>query len=265
MDSGYIHGFSDTEQERLFRQARVLAPGVFKDWDLGEAASLLEIGCGVGAELQLIRERWPHLALTGLDRSDSHLAAGRARLPADIALVRGDATAMPFPDATFDRVITIWMLEHVRDPAAVLREALRVLRPGGTIICTEVDNDTFRFNPRVDAIAHWWDAFNRFQREAGGDPFIGPKLPDLARAAGADQVESVVTHQIDSREQPARRRIWLDYIEELLLSGADNLVGAGMATAGDVDVLRAEFERLRSRNDFDFTYYAVRMSCTRRA
>ena len=261
MPEGYIHGFSERERERLFEQARVLAPGVFKDWDLDGVGSLLELGCGVGAELEIIRERWPRVRLTGIDRSAAHLAAGRRRLPRDIDLVEGDATALPFADGSFDRAITIWMLEHVPDPQAVLREALRVLKPGGTLICTEVDNATFRFEPRVEAIAAWWDRFNAFQRAAGGDPFVGPKLAHFAKCAHARAVESVVTHQIDTREQPARRRIWLDYVEDLLLSGAENLIAAGLAAEADRAALRAAFQGLRGRNDFDFTYYAVRMTC----
>ena len=262
MNERYIHGFSEQEQARLFAQARILAPGVFGGWDLSCVSNLLEIGCGVGAELEIIRERWPHVQLTGLDRSEEHLAAGRSRLPPNIELVEGDATALPFPDASFDRVITIWMLEHVPDPGTVIREALRVLKPGGKLICTEVDNDTFRFDPPSAIIASWWGRFNQFQRDAGGDPWIGPKLAELAQRAGARDVEAVVTHQIDTLQQPGRRRIWLDYIEDLLLSGAESLERAGLVSAGERAGLRSEFERLRQDERVNFTYFATRLTCS---
>ncbi len=56
----YIHGFSEAEQQRLVRQAEVLAPNVFSAFDLSPHAEVLELGCGVGAELMLMRQRWPH-------------------------------------------------------------------------------------------------------------------------------------------------------------------------------------------------------------
>ena len=47
----YIHGFSSSEQARLIRQATVLEREVFRGLDFSDAVSLLEVGCGVGAEL----------------------------------------------------------------------------------------------------------------------------------------------------------------------------------------------------------------------
>ena len=50
--------------------------------------------------------------------------------------VQGDALALPFPDATFDRVIASEVLEHIPDDVAAMRELARVLRPGGTMAVT---------------------------------------------------------------------------------------------------------------------------------
>ena len=121
MTRGYIHGFSPTEQARLMAQAELLAPSVLGGLALDPARDLLEIGCGVGAELKLIGRRWPHLRLTGLDLSETHLGAAAVHLvatpgPVGAALVRGDAYRLPFAERSFDRVLTIWMLEHVPDP-----------------------------------------------------------------------------------------------------------------------------------------------------
>ncbi len=142
----YIHGFGPAEERRLREQAAVLAPVVFKDLPLPARGRLLELGCGVGAELDLLAQLGPGLDLTGIDLSPSHLGAAQRHLGDGVALVRGDAGRLPFGDGTFDRVLTVWLLEHVRHPEAVLREALRVLKPAGRLICTEVDNASFRFS-----------------------------------------------------------------------------------------------------------------------
>jgi len=262
----YIHGFSSEEQDRLVRQAAVLEREVFRGLDLRNASTLLEIGCAVGAELQLAGRRWPHLELTGLDISHSHLEAARHVLAAEIeagrvTLVEGDAGAMPFPDDSFDRVMTIWMLEHVADPAAVLAECLRVLKPNGRLICTEVDNATFGFSPMIPVIMDWWDRFNRFQQQAGGDPFVGPKLSAIAARLNARDITEEILPIISSRNEPTRRKELLDYLDELLASGADQLRGADLAAKEDVQALHEAFQSVRADPSVHFQYHATRLTC----
>jgi len=69
--------------------------------------------------------------------------------------VHGDADALPFADASFDTVLCTQVIEHVREPAAVIAECARVLRPQGTLILSapqywevhEEPHDYFRFTP----------------------------------------------------------------------------------------------------------------------
>ena len=62
--------------------------------------------------------------------------AGEAPPPARAAVTRGDATAMPFPDASFDRVIAAEVLEHIPADQQAMHEIARVLRPGGLAAIT---------------------------------------------------------------------------------------------------------------------------------
>ncbi len=266
MSDDYIHGFTRWEQRRLMEQAEILAPSVFAGLDFSNVSTLLEIGCAVGAELSVLRQRWPHLQLTGLDRSAPHLAAARDLLGHEIkrrtvTLVLGDGYALPFSAHKFDCVTTIWMLEHVADPRRIICNARRVLKPDGTLICIEVDNDTFRFDPVSDVIADWWYRFNSYQESAGGDPFIGKKLKDIAEQAGCRHIQAERAHVIDSRREPQRRGVLLEYLANLLLSGADSMIKGGFADESDAARLRAEFDRLRSDDAVDFRYYATRLTC----
>ena len=91
----YIHGFGPVEEQRLRDQAAVLAPVVFADMDLPATGRLLELGCGVGAELDLLAARWPGLVLTGIDLSPSHLRAAGRHLDDRATLMRGNTGCLP--------------------------------------------------------------------------------------------------------------------------------------------------------------------------
>lgn len=266
MSRDYIHGYSREEQHRLVEQTAVLAPNLFRGWDLSGCRRLLELGCGVGAELAHIRGLWPGVALTGIDLSAGHLGAAREGLAGrkgceDIGLVQGDACALPFADGIFDATVTIWMLEHAADPRRVMAEALRVLSPNGRLICTEVDNDTFAFAPEVPAIRAWWQRFNRCQRRAGGDPWIGRRLADLARSLDARDISTETLPIVSSQFEPERRVVLLDYLEDLLLSGAELLLASGEADLRSVEALRTGFDQARADTGIELRYYAVRLTC----
>jgi len=269
-DQDYIHGYSRREQQRLIAQAQILAPNVLSGLDLSGTHRLLELGCGVGAELSQIRDHWAGIELTGIDRSAGHLEAARAYLHTELRsgqarLVRADASALPFGPGAFDTVITIWMLEHIPDPRRVLAEALRVLEGDGRLIATEVDNGSFAFEPAVPAITDWWERFNRYQTEAGGAPFIGRRLAGLARDLGCRAIRTETLPIIASDREPARRAVLLDYLEDLLLSGAERLLTAGLAEHGDIPRLRSAFAEVRDNPAIGFRYFAVRLTCRRGA
>ena len=264
MTEHYIHGFSDAERLRLIAQAEMLATPVFEGLDLGDAQNLLEVGCAVGAELHLIEQRAPELALTGLDLSDLHLRAARAWLAQHdcIRLVQGDAGTLPFADDSFDVGMTIWLLEHVRDAAAVIGELLRVVKPSGSVVLTEVDNRSLGFDPSQPAITAWWDAFNCCQAEiGGGDPFIGGRLRPIAEALGAEVLAEAPRAVISSNDATRSRTDQLHYLRELLASGAERMLAHGYATAEMQRAMATAFDRVRWRPDIAFHYGAVRLVC----
>ena len=108
-----------------------MLPWVLGDTDLGE--NVLEIGPGPGVTTDWLRERAPHLTCIEIDRA---LATSlKQRLEGtNVTVVEGDATKIPFPDASFETALSFTMLHHV--PSAglqdrLLAETYRVLKPGG--------------------------------------------------------------------------------------------------------------------------------------
>jgi SAM-dependent methyltransferase len=96
---------------------------------------VLDAGCGDG---RLAAALAGPVSWVGLDSSPAQLAANPFR-----PVVQGDLTALPFPDASFAEVTHLWCLYHLQDPLPAVREARRVLRPGGRYYASTAarDND----------------------------------------------------------------------------------------------------------------------------
>jgi SAM-dependent methyltransferase len=92
----------------------------------------LDLGCGTGQNLATLRSAGH--TVTGLDYSPDQLRVAHENTAPGESLIRGDAARLPFADGSFDTVAALWISTDVDNYAAVLREAARVLRPGGVLI-----------------------------------------------------------------------------------------------------------------------------------
>lgn len=118
---------------------------------------VLDLGCGTGSLLQVLRCNWPQSELIGLDLSFEMLQVAGRKLGADAALCQGSAQQLPWRSNVFDLVISTSAFHYFRNPERVLAEVKRVLRPGGHAVITDWCHDYWtcrllerflhRFNP----------------------------------------------------------------------------------------------------------------------
>ncbi len=247
-DFPYLHGFSEAEQDRLCRQARFSEQTIFSAIDFSRQKRLLEVGVGVGAQTEILLRRFPGLQIVGIDRSQRQLQQAESRLATVVhatdrfELRQMDAAEMDFDRDVFDAAFVCWVLEHAKDPGRVLSEVRRVLTPGSPVVINEVMNFSFFLDPYSPNTWKYWMAYNDFQLEQGGDPFVGAKLGNLMMQQGYERIETEIkTWHLDNR-RPAERREVINFWTELLLSAADQLVAHGCVTEEIVDGMKSELK-----------------------
>lgn len=97
---------------------------------------VLDCACGEGFGSKVFIQAGASLVIgVDIDSSAVEIAAAKANSPL-ASFMRGSATNLPFPDSEFDVYISIETIEHIKDERSFLKEAFRVIRPGGLFICS---------------------------------------------------------------------------------------------------------------------------------
>ena len=159
---------------------------------LGDARRILALGCGTGIEARALgRLTGPDTVIVGVDHSPVLIETAR-RLTADegpserVTYEVGDAHRTRYSDDEFDIVTMHTLISHVDDPLQVLREARRIVRPGGTIAVFDGDYASLTFAHPDHAVAESIEA--SLKQLIVANPRIMRDMPRLLREAGLELV-----------------------------------------------------------------------------
>jgi len=172
------------DQRRRFRAAVAARPG-----EVG-----LDVGCGAGhLACELAREVAPSGRVVAIDKSLESVNASKARVAreklTDIVDAQvGDATALEFPDGTFDFAVAVQVYSFVPNVARAIEEAARVLRKGGRLLVLESDWDMCLWKSKVPAFTRRMISARAETQFAHA--YLPRDLHKLFRAAGLTLVDA---------------------------------------------------------------------------
>ena len=189
----YVHGYSTRESIRLVDQATTLAELLHNDTIYSAGRTVLEAGCGVGAQTVILAKNNPQAHFTSIDISQTSLQAAATLLAQEhltnVTLQNADIFALPFPLESFDHIFVCFVLEHLEDPIAALRCLQPVLKRGGSITVIEGDHGSAYFHPESQLASRTIQCLIDIQKKLGGNSLIGRQLYPLLNHAGFENIK----------------------------------------------------------------------------
>ena len=235
-----IFAVGDAYEQFMGRWSRQIAPAFAGFADVRDGESVLDVGSATGALAFSVAAALPAVRVSGVDRSPGFVryAQKQSRGPR-VRFVVGDAQALPIRNGTFDRTLSLLVLNFIPDRAGALAEMIRVTRPGGTVAAAVWD-----YGQDMQMLRTFWDEAVALDpaiasRDERHMPLCRPgELAAFWRSHGLQQVD----------EQPLTIRMpfvsFDDYWSPFL--GGQGPAGAYAAALDDTDRI-ALASRLRRR------------------
>lgn len=199
----------------------------------------LDVGCASGeVTMQMARMVAPEGNAVGIDTDEGILARARAEAVRERLRVQFqplNAAALE-EDSAYDLVYARFLLAHLQEPEHVLVRMVRATRPGGVIVVEDVDLPGHLCHPPCAAFDRYVELYQELVQRQGGDAVIGPRLPDLLRNAGVEEIHlEVVQPTFCDGDGKLAPQVTMEHIR-------GEVVEAGLASHAEVDAIIAELD-----------------------
>lgn len=201
----YTPGHSKNATEFMAKRSIHTHGGFFLPY-LEPGLSVLDCGCGPGSITLSIACLVSPGTVDGVDFGTSQIEQAKASALragiANAAFQTANCYSLPFPDATFDRVFSHALVEHLSDPVRALTEFFRVLRPGGVVGVCSPDWGGFLLAPPSAELSVAISAYTALQRKNGGDVDVGRKLGAYLQRSGFANVNMAARYECYTSRPP---------------------------------------------------------------
>jgi SAM-dependent methyltransferase len=242
----YVLETGDAAAERLRLLDKVYGPAtrqMLLDAGIKRAQRALDLACGIGSVCcWMATQVRPGGSVVAADVNPDQLVVAKwncarcEHLP--IEYIETSAYETGFPEASFDVVHIRFLLCHLTEPARVLREAHRVLRTGGALVCQDVKMSSIFCEPHSPAYARFIEAGLAAGASLGVDYDYGKRLPAAAMDAGFRSVE--VRFDQPAYLRGPEKRLW----EMTFAEASPEAVRTGRATQEELSALLEEMAQV---------------------
>jgi ubiquinone/menaquinone biosynthesis C-methylase UbiE len=215
---------------------------------------VVDFGCGTGnVSMEIAKLVGANGSVTGVDASPDQLAIGRSQATTNgltnVKFVESSVYGTSLPESHFDFAYARLILCHLQRPLDALREMLRILKPGGTLICEDLDISSLQTYPITTAYQRVVELSLQLADQRQVSYCRGRELPSLLVSLGYSPTVRVFQPAFLQGEV---KRVW----EYTFLEASPNIVEAGLATQNEIDSLADELSRIAL--DASITVYLSR-------
>jgi len=240
---------ASSELPRLKAQVDLLAPQeleFLRSIGVSGDAVVADVGCGPGFFAEsLAADLGPQARVVGIDVDALMIDVANSRedVAPNVSFSLGTAQRLPLDDNSVDVAYARFLFQHLSEPALVLAEMRRIVRPGGLVAVGDTDDGGLVLHPVPDGFDAFLAASHQAQVARGGDRRIGRKLKELLIASGLSEVHA--TTRVMTSED-----IGAPALLAIAVGFKAGVLGPPFADPADVKRIQAELRVLSSEPGF---------------